>query len=126
MGEFGSRFKQLRLEKALSLREFCFQNGIDASNLSKMERGVLPPPSGDKLEHYLSALGLEKGSEKRYDFHDLASAERGQIPEDIADDEFINKRMPVFFRAARETKGIDDGNEIVEKLRDIIKKAWTP
>ena len=129
MGEFGKRFKQLRLARDLSLREFCAVNGIDASNLSKMERGVLQPPPGETLERYLGALGLSKGSDVWYELHDLAASEKGQIPADILSDDFISQRLPAFFRAARETKSMSDedrGDQIVEKLKEVIRKAWTP
>ena len=125
MGNFGKRFKDYRLKNGLSLREFCSKNEIDASNLSKMERGVLIPPR-ETLERYVLALGLSKESDEWYELHDLAATEKGQIPSDIVSDEFINERMPAFFRAARATKGIEDGEELSEKLKEIIRKAWTP
>ena len=43
----------------LNLREFCRRNGFDAGNVSRLERGVLPPPKSEEvLESYAQALKL--------------------------------------------------------------------
>ena len=46
MDRFGILFKSRRAALGVSLRRFCEMHGLDASNISKLERGVLPPPAG--------------------------------------------------------------------------------
>jgi len=87
---FGSYFKEMRIKRRLTLRLFCETFGFDPGNISKLERGLLPPPqSKEKLEQYAQALGLRKGSSAWYEFFDLAAASRGQIPEEILAESFI-------------------------------------
>ena len=86
-GKFGEFFKERRLELGLTLREFCRVNGFDPGNISKLERGILPPPHGEELRiRYAEALGIEKGSDDWLKFFDYAAAGTGQVPEDICND----------------------------------------
>jgi ribosome-binding protein aMBF1 (putative translation factor) len=41
---FGEFIKERRVAKGISLREFCKRMETDASNWSKVERGLLAPP----------------------------------------------------------------------------------
>ena len=43
---FGDFIKEKRINKEITLREFCRQLELDASNWSKIERGVMSPPPG--------------------------------------------------------------------------------
>lgn len=57
---FGSRAKQYRLEKKITLREFCRRSGIDPGNWSKIERNILPPTrSSAWFESVKEALELD-------------------------------------------------------------------
>lgn len=104
----------------LSLREFCARNGFDPGNLSRLERGKVPPPrSREILEKYAYALGLQQGSDDWFTFFDLAAACRGEIPEDLAADENVLERLPVLFRTLRGDQ-IDEGklDELIELIRN--------
>ncbi len=116
---FGSYFKELRIKRRLTLRQFCETFGFDAGNISKLERGLLPPPqSKDKLEQYGQALGLRKGSSAWYEFFDLAAASRGQIPEEILADDKLVKKLPVLFRTLRGEKVSEEKlDELIETIR---------
>ena len=47
---FGRFFRELRVKKGDTLRQFSLKHGFDAGNLSKLERGRLPQPqSREKL-----------------------------------------------------------------------------
>ena len=61
---FGDCFKEARLDRGKTLRQFCIENNYDAGNISKMERGILPPPdSSDKLASVRArALEIVEGS----------------------------------------------------------------
>jgi transcriptional regulator with XRE-family HTH domain len=116
---FGSYFKELRIKRRLTLRQFCETSGLDPGNISKLERGLLPPPqSKEKLEQYAQALGLRKGSSVWYEFFDLAAASRGQIPEEILADDRLVKKLPVLFRTLRGEKVPERKlDELIETIR---------
>jgi len=118
---FTETIKSLRLQKRLTLRDFCAQVGLDPSNWSKVERGVNPPP-GDigllgRLADFFDLVGTEKLT-----FMDEAALQRREIPPDVAENVILQKALPAFFRAAR-------GHELtpaeLESLADDIRKLHT-
>jgi transcriptional regulator with XRE-family HTH domain len=118
---FNETVKSLRIQKRLTLRDFCEQVGLDPSNWSKVERGVNPPPGDvgvlDRLAEFFGLSGEEKLS-----FMDAAALQRKEIPPDVADSAILQKALPAFFRAAR-------GHELTESelkgLADDIRKLHT-
>lgn len=121
-GTFGEYFARLRRERTgMSLREFCEAHGLDAGNISKLERGKLAPPrSSDKLEEYARTLSLTKDSQEWTEFMDLASADRGEIPRDVMEDSEVVSHLPVLFRTLR---GEQVPAEQLKRLLDLIKKS---
>ena len=114
---FGLYIKKLRLNKDLTLREFCKKNGHDASNWSKIERGKNLPPSDDSvLEQWAKQLGVEKFSTEWYTLIDLAAVARGEIPNDLKEDKNIIAKLPLFYRTLRGQKPTDDEMKNVAKL----------
>ena len=117
---FGEFIKKRRIEKGLGLREFCKQIEMDASNWSKVERGVLSPPQDDeKLRNIAQALGIKSGSKKWKEMKDLANIDAGIIPADILSDKQVLDSLPMFFRTIRSEKPTP---EELEKLINIIRK----
>ena len=114
---FGAFFKKRRMSLGLTLREFCHQNGLDAGNLSRLERGLMPPPQGERLIAYARTLGLREGSDEWYEFFDLAAAEKGRIPEDLQTEEILEK-LPILFRTLCGQKVPDDK---LDELVDLVK-----
>ena len=117
---FGGFFKRRRHALGLTLRSFCAKNRIDGGNLSKLERGVLPPPeSHEKLEEYARMLELREGSDDWLEFFDLAAAGRGRLPRDLADDPEVVRRLPILFRTLRGER-VEDAklDRLVHHLRD--------
>jgi transcriptional regulator with XRE-family HTH domain len=112
---FGARFKALHIKAGLTLRQFCEANGYDPGNISRLERGVFPPPeSTEKVEDYARALGLKRGSEEWVEFLDAAAAGRGEIPADLMADKAVAGRLPLLFRTLR-------GHKLPrEKRKDLI------
>lgn len=121
MNQFGKFFRGMRAKGRLSLREFCLDNGFDPGNISRLERGLLPPPeSDDKLEVYAKALKIKKGSDDWYTFFDLAAAERGRFPKDVLNDEELVKKLPVLFRTLR---GQQVDGKTLQELAERIRRA---
>ena len=117
---FGNFFKQKRIDKGLTLREFCRIHGLDPGNISKIERGLFPPPqSRELLLKYAAALGIKEGSEDWLTFCDLAVTSAGKIPPDIVTNEEVMNALPVLFRTVRD-KNLDE--EDLENLIKAIKR----
>jgi transcriptional regulator with XRE-family HTH domain len=118
---FGEFVKEKRLEKDIGLREFCRKLSIDASNWSKIERGVKAPPQNErKLKQIAKILGISIDSEKFAEFKDLASVDAGIIPKDILSDRETLNALPMFFRTVRSEKPTE---EELNKLIKNIKKG---
>jgi len=116
MVNFGELFKQKRISLGKTLRQFCMEHGLDPGNISKIERGRMPPPtSEEKLKEFAKFLNIDIGSEEWQTFKDLAAIGAGKIPEDLKDEELV-ARLPIFFRTLREKKFTE------EELQELIKK----
>ena len=118
---FGQFFKEKRIALRKTLRQFCFENGLDPGNISRLERGIMPPPQGsDKLEEYARCLQIKKGTDDWYKFFDLARIEVGRIPDELLKDEAIATSLPILFRTLR---GQKISEKKLEKLVELIKKS---
>lgn len=118
---FGAFFKAHRLERKLTLRQFCAAHGYDPGNLSKLERGLLPPPESEaKLAEYAKALGIRRGSDAWYQFFDLARASRGKLPPEVLRKRDVVARLPLLFRTLRGQKVSD---EKLDELIEMIRRA---
>ncbi len=107
MGQFGEFFKAKRMALSKTLRQFCLENKLDAGNISKLERGLFPPPQHEKLEEYAKLLDIKEGTDDWYQFFDLAAAEAGKIPKDILSHEGMAEQLPILFRTLRSKKVSD-------------------
>lgn len=121
MGRFGDFFKEARIRQRITLREFCLKYGLDAGNVSKLERGVLTPPQDvQKLKEYARHLGIKEGTTEWHTFVDLASAETGRVPADILTDKESIARLPILFRTLRNKKLTKKVlKELIEKLKTV-------
>ena len=118
---FGQFFKEKRIALRKTLRQFCFENALDPGNISRLERGIMPPPQGsDKLEEYARFLHIKKGTDDWYQFFDLARIEAGRIPDELLKDEAIAASLPILFRTLR---GQKISEKKLEKLVELIKKS---
>ena len=72
---FGSNLKKLREQAGLSQRMLAEQVGVDVSYLSKIENGVMSPPSQELILKLADALGADK---------DELLTSAGKVPADIA------------------------------------------
>jgi len=118
---FGEYIKKRRLEKDLTLREFCRRLEEDASNWSKIERGVMGPPQDkEKLRKIASILGIVENSDGWKELTTMASIGAGVIPEYIMSDKDIVDALPVFFRTIGSVKPT---KEEIEELIQTIKRG---
>ena len=115
---FGEFFKAKRQALGLTLREFCLKHQLDPGNLSRLERGLLPPPQDRKrLEEYAKCLELRQGSDDWYTFFDLAAAAKGRLPAELLEDEQLVAKLPLVFRTLR-------GKRLTSKqLDELLKKV---
>lgn len=113
---FGDFARSRRIQMGHTLRQFCLESGLDPAYVSRIERGVIPPPQDpEKLEHLAKLLGLQKDSAEWQMFMDLASIDAGRIPADVISDDEMVAKLPVLFRTVR-------GQKLTEaKLRELIQ-----
>lgn len=116
---FGKLHKELREKNSLSLRKYCSLSGQDPGNISRIERGVLPPPQNEAtLKKMAAAFGLKEGTSDWRDFFDTAAINAGRLPKAIMEDEELLKSLPVLLRSITGRKISDDKlNELVEIIR---------
>lgn len=113
--KFGKKLKNLRIENGMTLREITKKVGYDSSNWSKIERGLLSPPSDEKtLSKWAKALDLSEKQARQ--FIDEALAAQGKIPEDILKDSA--ELLPAFFRTMR---GEKPTKEEFKRLKEKLK-----
>ncbi len=118
-GAFGKLFKELRIRHGKTLRQLCLENGFQPANVSRIERGLLPPPrSTEKLTKYAEAVGIQAGTDEWLEFFDLAAVEAGRLPKDVLEDKELVGKLPVLFRTILNRK-IDENtlDELVERIR---------
>ena len=117
---FGEFIKERRINKGISLREFCKRVEIDASNWSKVERGLLAPPQDEeRLRKIARALDIKFGSALWKEMKDKTNIDAGIIPNDILSDEKVLNSLPMFFRTIRSEKPTP---EELDKLINMIRK----
>ena len=96
--EFGARLRELRTQAGMSQRELANNVNVDFTYLSKIENGVLPPPSEKVILRLAEVLNADKD-----DFITLA----GRIPSDIA--EMLRNRQTLEFGARLRQLRIEAG-----------------
>lgn len=117
---FGEYFKKRRFALKMTLRQFCQKHNLDPGNISKLERGILPPPKDQaKLEKYAEYLKIKRGFSEWYEFFDLARASSGIIPPELMKEEIV-QRLPLLFRTIG---GKKLSKEKLDKLINLIAKS---
>ena len=91
---FGDRLRELRIRARLTQRELAEKIGVDFSYLSKIENGVLPPPSDRLILRLAETLNADK---------DELFLLAGRIPPDIAE-LLRNQKTLQLLRAERAKK----------------------
>ena len=93
---FGEHLRELLVQSNMTLRELARRTGIDPSNLSKIERGVVyPPKKKETLDKMANAFSLERKSKRH--FFDMAEQVHGLLPDDLKAVK-ENKAIPLLLR----------------------------
>lgn len=117
---FGEFVKARRIARRITLRAFSEALGIDPSNYSRIERGLIQPPTNpDKLKPYCRILGIAHDSEEYRELVRLAALGRGEIPPAILSDAAVLAKLPVLFRTLEGGK-VDEA--VLDELFEIMKK----
>ncbi len=95
-----------------SLRQIANQVGIEPSYLSKVERGLEPPPGEETIKHIAAALNLDP---------DILLAMAGKVSSDLHD--IICKRPVLFAELLRKLKGLPD-HAVVRLVREVRDGEW--
>ena len=114
----GPRLKEIRISRKITLRAFADTMGLDAGNYSRVERGVFSPPARDKLELILAELGVDEREIE--ELLDAADLERGQLPQDLQNDETLVRELPILFRAIRR-----NDKEALDNFIEAVRKEGT-
>lgn len=116
---FGEFVKETRLKKDIGLREFCRILSLDASNWSKIERGMLAPPQDEKkLKQIAKVLGIDIKSDEFTELKYMASVGAGIIPRDFLSDKEVLNSLPMFFRTVKSEKPTaEELKRLIEKIR---------
>ena len=99
----------LDTDRAFSLRQVAGRIGLEPAYLSKIERGVFPPPSEEKIRALAGVLGEDS---------DVLLAMAGKVSEDLR--KVILRRPRIFAELIRELKSLPDDTvlRIARQVRD--------
>lgn len=125
MTGFGDYVRGLRERNEIGLREFCVALEFDPSRWSKMERGLLQPPTDqDLLERIASVLKISNDTEEFAKLRDLAFLSRGQVPDDILSEKELVECLPMIFRTLRSDEKPTPAQlrKLADKLRHDQRK----
>src|SRR3990172_3147037 len=113
--EFGLRLRELRKQAGLSQRELAEKIGVNFSYLSKIESGVMPPPSEPVILKLAEVLKADK---------DELIILAGKIPSDIAQI-LKNQKALELLRSKRTLRRIGEPiQNRKEKAGTVKKSSW--
>lgn len=116
MPRFGDLHKAHRRRLGVTLRQFSRESGMDAGYISRLERGVTPPPRD--ATRLAADLSLVEGSRQWTEFIDAAAIDAGRLPPDLVEDEEVLDKMPLLFRTARGERLRDND---LKRLLEFVK-----
>jgi transcriptional regulator with XRE-family HTH domain len=95
-----------------SLRQLALRIGVEPSYLSKVERGLTPPPSEDTIVKLARALGEDP---------DVLLALAGKVSRELQ--EAIRKRPQLFAQLIRDLKDVPD-HAVLRVVREVRDGKW--
>jgi transcriptional regulator with XRE-family HTH domain len=117
MSNFGdyirkAREKRQETDKALSLRQVAGRIGVEPAYLSKIERGVFPPPSESVIVKLAAVLGEDP---------DVLLALAGKLSGELQ--QIILQRPKVFADLLRQLREAPD-HAILRVVREVKDGQW--
>ena len=117
MMQFGEHIRQARQtiqegDRAFSLRQVAARVGIEPAYLSKIERGVFPPPSEEVIVKLAGVLGEDK---------DVLLALAGKLSSDLQ--QIIMQRPRLFAELLRQLREVPD-HAILRVVREVKDGQW--
>src|SRR5690242_10416265 len=110
---FGKHLRALREKGGLTLRGFCSKHGLDPSNYSKLERGLLPPPGPELLPRYAKALGIKPETQEWSLLQNAAVASGGAFA-------FKNLSGETLLKVAALVRALDDPGLALESIDTML------
>ena len=115
--QFGEHIRQVRQsiqqgDRAFSLRQVATRVGIEPAYLSKIERGIFPPPSEAVIVKLAGVLGEDK---------DVLLALAGKLSSDLQ--QIIMQRPRLFAELLRQLREVPD-NAILRVVREVKDGQW--
>ncbi len=99
-------------DRRYSVRQVADRVGIQPSYLSKVERGLIPPPGEETLVRLAQELELEP---------DVLLALAGKVSRDLLD--VIRKRPLLFAELIRELRDLPD-HAVIRLVREVRDGQW--
>lgn len=120
--KFGARLRELRIQAGMTQRELAAKVNVDFTYLSKIENGVMPPPSEKTILQLAKALNTDK---------DALMLLAGKIPSDIA--ELLQERDTLQLlrsehaqKKVREASQKEDKPSIIRKVKSMPTVSIPP
>ena len=125
MRSFADLLREARQRAGLTQEELAKQVGIDPSYISKIERGIYPPPARDKILSILDALGINKKAIRSYFLLEAgyaSSDDLGGVDEDEVLEEQKEIKLPFAVGAFHfpQTKRLEQ-EVLIEKIRQFLR-----
>jgi transcriptional regulator with XRE-family HTH domain len=119
--DIGKYIKRKRESSGIGLRKFAQQISVDASNWSKIERGVLPFRMDKKKTAIIAkVLGLKKGSKEMEDFYDSIAISQNRLPDDIVKESAVSYNLKEKFVEIRNEIRISVPHLMTEKFKNML------
>ena len=108
----GRREERRETDRRFSVRQLAERVGVEPSYLSKVERGLVPPPSEDTLRRIAVELELDA---------DVLLALAGKISSDLH--AAIRRRPQLFSQLIRELNELPD-HAVLRLVREVRDGDW--
>jgi hypothetical protein len=97
--QFGKHLKDLRKASGKAARIVALEAGMQPSNYSRLEYGVINPPKPkSNLDRLARAVGILDSKEQMARFYDMAAAALKSVPVDLADIISKDDAVPLMLR----------------------------
>lgn len=111
MVSFGESVRQLRLARGLQQKQLATAIGLEATYLSRIETGRVPPPSEETIRAIARVLDTEP---------EPLILSASKVPSDLKDMILSSPRAPEFLRTAKRL-GDDEWDQLIAMASRLAK-----